>query len=104
MASSYKVGTEENPPVTRAALESTLANLRERAAADPFSNPIVLFALDLTRRIDRGDISQDDLDRLIRDLTVDAFAGRASRLGAYLGETDPAANRAAIVAHLTGLA
>ena len=104
MASTFKAGADDNPPVTPAALGAALAVMRERATADPFSNPIVLFALDLTRKIDRGELNEEDLDRLVRDLTVQAFAGRASRLGTYLGETDPVANRAAIAACVTRLA
>lgn len=104
MAPSHKAGVDDRPPVTPVSLEAALAALRKRAAVDPFSNPVVLFALDLTRRIDRGEVEIGDLDRLVRTLTVDAFSGRASRFGAYLGETDPAANRAALSAHIARLA
>ena len=43
-------------------------------------------------------------DRLVRELTVEAFANRASRLGVYLGQTDPEMNRAAIAARIARLA
>ncbi|HUA33646.1 MAG TPA: phosphoenolpyruvate carboxylase [Candidatus Binataceae bacterium] len=104
MASSYKISAHDEARIAPAALEAGLASLRERSAADPFSNPIVLFAIDLSRRIDRGEISLHDLDALVRDLTVDAFAGRARRLHTYLGETDADANRAAITTHIEELA
>ena len=38
-------------------LGSIMNRVRAQAAADPFSNPILLFALDLTLRIDRGEIN-----------------------------------------------
>ena len=104
MATSYKTGSHEKAPASLAALDAELATLRERSAADPFSNSIVLFAIDLSRRIDRGEISLDDLDTLVRDLTVDAYAGRARRLRAHLGETETHANRATIAAHIERLA
>ncbi|MBF6559711.1 MAG: phosphoenolpyruvate carboxylase [Candidatus Binataceae bacterium] len=86
------------------ALAAVLADLRARAAADPFSNPILLFALNLTRRIDRGEITLEGLETLVQDLTVEAFADRAVSLRRYLGETDPAANEHAIKAIIGGLA
>ena len=57
----------------------------------------------LIRRIDR-EIDIDALDRLVRELTVQAFANRASRLGAYLGQTDPTINRTAIIAVIERIA
>lgn len=104
MVSGYRGEVSDRPPVTAASLQALLAKLREQAAVDPFSNPIVLFAIDVARWIDRGEIGMDDLDRLVRALTVEAFANRASRLGAYLGETNPQLNRAAIVGRVECLA
>ena len=60
--------------------------------ADPFSNPIHLLALRLSRRIDAGEVSFSDVEQLIQRLTTDAFLAGAERLAGRLGETDPAAN------------
>lgn len=92
------------PQITTASLKAELRALRERAEADPFSNPIVLFAINLSRRLDHGEVAIQDLDRITRKLTVEAFGDRASRLGAYLGETNLAANQASISAALRQLA
>jgi phosphoenolpyruvate carboxylase len=102
----FGVDAEANDqrPVTLASLEAALANFQARSAADPFSNPIVLFAIELTRQIDRAEVGLGDLDHLVRDLTVDAFRRRASRLGDYLGETDTTANLAAIATQIERLA
>jgi phosphoenolpyruvate carboxylase len=88
------------PLVTLASLEAALAKQRERAEADPLSNPIVLFGIDLTRRIDQGEIVLSDLDQILRDATVEAFRNRASRLGRYIGEADPGVNLATITSYL----
>ena len=79
-----------------AMLGSILNRVRAQAAADPFSNPILLFALELTLRIDRGEIELDGLESLVQRLTAEAFADRAERLAKYLGETAIAANERAI--------
>lgn len=95
-------------PVDHAGLEATLAatlsDLRDRTALDPFSNPLLLLAVDITRRIDRAEISFSGLEQLVQRLTVEAFADRARRLGRYLGETDPDENETAITRLIDGLA
>jgi|SRR5579863_1260275 len=45
--------------IDTATLGSILSRVRTQAAADPFSNPMLLFALDLTLRMDRGEIDLD---------------------------------------------
>src|SRR5579863_3606929 len=82
--------------IDTATLASIMERLRTQAAADPFSNPILLFALDLTVRIDRGEINLDGLEGLVQRLTAEAFADRAERLANYLGETAIAQNEGAI--------
>ena len=66
---------------------------RERVDIDPGANPIKLLAGEILGEISRGDIDRDDLTRLVRRLTAQAFAARARRIDDYLGETDPAKNR-----------
>jgi phosphoenolpyruvate carboxylase len=58
----------------------------------------MLFALDLTLRIDRGEINLDGLESLVQRLTAEAFADRAEQLANYLGEKAIAANEGAITA------
>src|SRR5271156_5171788 len=87
-----------SPPcvIDPAMLGSILSRVRTQASADPFSNPILLFALDLTLRMDRGEIDLDGLERVVRQLTAETFADRAERLRNYLGETAVAANERAL--------
>jgi phosphoenolpyruvate carboxylase len=79
-------------------LGSMLNRVRAQAAADPFSNPILLFALEMTLRIDRGEIDLVELESLVQQLTAEAFSDRAVRLASYLGENSIEANRRAIAA------
>ena len=68
--------------------------LGARAAEDPFGNPVLLVALAITRRVDTGTLSEDDIAGLIRHLRDAAFDDRASRIAAYVGGTDTEANDA----------
>ena len=52
-------------------------------------------ALAITRMMDDGQLDTDAAAVLVRRLRDDAARDRAARLAAYLGGTDPAANRAA---------
>src|ERR1700693_2099910 len=82
--------------IDTAMLGSSLSRVRAQAAADPLSNPILLFALDLTLRMDRGEIDLDGLERIVQQLTAEAVVDRADRLKNYLDETAVAANERAL--------
>jgi phosphoenolpyruvate carboxylase len=69
----------------RTRLELLLADYRAAAAKDPFTNPYLLFALELTRRMASGDVDIAALERVVREIAADGFQDRAARLGVYLG-------------------
>jgi phosphoenolpyruvate carboxylase len=69
----------------RADLQASLADRTAAAAKDPFTNPYLLFALDLTRRIAPGEVDLDSVEAVIRAVAADGFQDRAIRLGVYLG-------------------
>jgi phosphoenolpyruvate carboxylase len=73
-------------------LRALLAEYREGAKTDPFGNPILRMALELTRLTDRGELSPAALEELVRHMTLQAFERRAERLRAYVGEAGIAAN------------
>lgn len=77
-------------------LAADLAALRQRTDRDPFVNPIRLLALGILDRLRSGEIGEAMLERLIQRLTVAAFATRAERLRAYLGEIDIERNAASL--------
>ncbi|KQO65481.1 phosphoenolpyruvate carboxylase [Methylobacterium sp. Leaf88] len=58
---------------------------REQAAEDPFRNPVLAVTLAITRRFDRCEIGEDDLDDLFPRLRSQSLASRAERLRAYVG-------------------
>ncbi|MBN9508649.1 MAG: phosphoenolpyruvate carboxylase [Alphaproteobacteria bacterium] len=72
------------------------ARTRESHDADPFGNPVLSIALVISRRIDAGTLTPDEIEALVRQLRDAAFADRAARLAAYVGDTNPAANRRAM--------
>jgi phosphoenolpyruvate carboxylase len=76
---------------------------RERVEVDPVANPIKLLAGDIQADIQKGALDRDWLTRLVRRLTVQAFAARARRIDDYLGETDPAKNREQLARLITGM-
>ena len=91
-------GVATSAGIDLAMLGSILSKVQAQAEVDPFSNPILLFALDLTLRMDRRELTLDGLESLVQRLTMEAFADRAERLKKYLRETSIVANESAIVA------
>ncbi|MGU3536448.1 phosphoenolpyruvate carboxylase [Methylobacterium sp. A54F] len=63
---------------------------REQASEDPFRNPVLAVTLAITRRFDRGEIVEGDLEALFVRLRSQALAERAARLRGYVGlDADP---------------
>lgn len=73
----------------RLALEGLLAQADGLVAHDPFANPFLLFALQMTERLEAGGRALDEVEAAVGDLGVEAFAARAGRLGAYLAVEAP---------------
>src|SRR5262245_19605744 len=85
-------------------LLTRLNDARTRAAADPFTNPFLLFALELTNELETGQLNLDQIAGAVTELTSVAFEGRAERLSAYLGSCKPASIEARLTAMFTALA
>ncbi|HEV2675898.1 MAG TPA: phosphoenolpyruvate carboxylase [Aliidongia sp.] len=79
-------------------LRERLFVLAEQAEVDPFGNPILLMALEISRMMDGGQASPEAIDQLVQRLSVKSFADRVDRQVRYLGDTDPQANALAIAA------
>ncbi|MBR0670638.1 phosphoenolpyruvate carboxylase [Neoroseomonas soli] len=77
-----------------------LRSAREAAAADPFGDPVLLVALDISRAIDEGRITRQALAVLIARMARDAATERAARLAVYAGIDDDAGALARIAARL----
>jgi phosphoenolpyruvate carboxylase len=92
---------DHGPPTDLLAdLMARLRAAREAAAADPFGDPVLLVALDLSRALDEGRASIDALAGLIARMARDAARDRAARLAAYTGMGDDAAALATLAARL----
>ena len=61
---------------------------RAAARRDPFGNPVLSLALTLSRRIDDQALDTAGLAALIRAIADAAFADRAARLAAYVGDVE----------------
>jgi phosphoenolpyruvate carboxylase len=60
----------------------------DRARSDPFTNPYLLFSLDVSRRLDARALDLDGLGAIIGALAGEGFLARAERLRAYLDAPD----------------
>ena len=74
--------------VLAAEIEEALGDARRDARNDPFGNPILLVALTLTRRLDRGDVTEADAAAALQHLGRQAVTDRAARLRRYVGLDD----------------
>jgi len=93
-----------DPAALHRQLRSLMDDYQARAEADPFGNPILRMALELTRLVDRNELSTETLAELIRHMTEQGFVKRAQRIRAYVGETGLAANKARLREMILGLA
>lgn len=64
-----------------------LGSLRER---NPFGNSVKLLALEIGKKLDAGTLTFGGIERLVQQLTMEAYQHRAERMSAYLGERDEA--------------
>src|ERR1700758_3681557 len=70
------------------------ARLGARTSEDPFGNPVLSVSLAITRQLDAGELTEDDIAGLIRYLRDAAFADRAARIPNYLGGINTSTNDA----------
>ena len=98
----------DNPAIDAAGvLDQWLTELAELRAAgldDPQTNPVMALARRLARRLADGVLTPGGVEQVIQYASAEGFLERAGRLARYLGETDPAANRARLDALFDGLA
>ncbi len=73
-------------------LMAQLDRFSGEARTDPFANPVMLLALDISRRVASGELSPGALEQLIQYLSAEGFLARSARLSNYLGEASPEAN------------
>ena len=69
---------------TVAALEARLGELHQRTRETPLFNPVFQLSLDLSRALEGGEISLDDMTALVAELECDGLKARANKLRALL--------------------
>jgi phosphoenolpyruvate carboxylase len=67
-----------------AALEARLGELHERTRETPLFNPVFQLSLDLSRAIESGETSLDDVAALVAELECDGLKARARKLRTLL--------------------
>jgi phosphoenolpyruvate carboxylase len=85
----YRPDESPDPHRSPETLEDDLRGLveqaRQQASEDPFRNPVLTIALAISRRMDRGEVTEADLDGLFGSLRLQALEERAARLRGYVG-------------------
>lgn len=67
-----------------AALEARLGELHQRTRETPLFNPVFQLALDLSRALEGGEMSLDDMGALVAELECDGLKARADKLRGLL--------------------
>ena len=68
----------------RNGLELLWRDIGRSVAGDPFTNPYLLFALEVNRRLAEGGLTQDALETVVQAISAEGCLARAERLRAYL--------------------
>ena len=81
-----------------ARLSARLNELHRQTAETPLFNPVFQLGLELSRDMERGDLSLAGVAALVEELGCEALQSRAHRLNALLRPMDPDTNVAALTA------
>lgn len=77
---------------TIADLDRRLEALHPRTAEAPLFNPVFQLGLELSRRLETGELSLDEMDALVSELECEGLRARAARLHRLVAPIDPAEN------------
>ena len=69
---------------TLPALEARLGELHQRTRETPLFNPVFQLSLDLSRALEGGELSLDDLAAMVAELECDGLSSRAAKLRTLL--------------------
>lgn len=79
-------------------LDARLQELHARTAETPLFNPVFQLGLELSRRLESGELSLDDISALVAELECEGLLARASRLNRLVAPLAPAENDARLAA------
>jgi len=85
---------------TVAKLRDRLRKLHEQTAETPLFNPVFQLSHDLSRDLETGALSLDDMEGLVAELECEALQNRAGRLRRLIAPTHPDENLARVAALL----
>ncbi|MBX9644893.1 MAG: phosphoenolpyruvate carboxylase, partial [Novosphingobium sp.] len=74
-------------------LEARLEALHPRTAETPLFNPVFQLSLELSRRIESGELPLSEVASLVAELECEGLQARAARLSRLVSPLDPAENR-----------
>lgn len=77
---------------TVADLEHRLAELHPRTAETPLFNPVFQLGLELSRQLETGALSLDEVEALVAEMECEGLRARAARLHRLVAPIDPAEN------------
>ncbi|KQM18970.1 phosphoenolpyruvate carboxylase [Novosphingobium sp. Leaf2] len=77
-------------------LDARLQDLHKLTAVSPLFNPVFQLGLELSRALEDGAMSLDDIEALVAEMDCEGLRARAARLDRMLGTVAAAANDAAI--------
>ncbi len=75
-----------------AELDARLEELHQRTRDTPLFNPVFQLGLELSRRIESGDLDFIQLEALVAELECEGLTARADRLAQLVAPLDPAGN------------
>ncbi len=81
-----------------AQLDARLQELHPRTAETPLFNPVFQLSLELSRRIESGDLTLDDIAALVAELECEGLLARAHRLSRLLAPLSQSENHARLAA------
>ncbi len=75
----------------KADLETLWRDIGKTVVADPFTNPYLLFALEVNRRLAADEFTIEQAETVVQAISTEGALARAERLGVYLdvGAADP---------------
>ena len=85
-----------------AALSRRLQDLHVQTEETPLFNPVFQLSLELSRRIESGDLPLDRLEAMVAELECEGLTARARRLHRLVEPVDPATNLARVKGQADG--
>jgi phosphoenolpyruvate carboxylase len=79
-------------------LSQRLQELHPRTAETPLFNPVFQLGLELSRKIESGELSLDDIEALVAEMECEGLRARAARLSRLLAPVAPGENEARLQA------